>query len=161
MKKTAKRHLHKRSPHHYNEIVGSFKSLFLNKISLIIITALVLSGIGLAATYFLTQKTSITPETSSAPEDTDLPVSELVEGEISRIEDNLLTLKVSDEEEMEIRIATGAAILKQKRFSPNSIGTVPATASAQAGNPVSVSAIRNAEGNLETNMIVILDPEIE
>lgn len=137
------------------------KNIFLNRISLIIITAILLSGLGLAATYFLTQQKSNITEETAAPEDTELPTSELVEGEISRIEDNVLTVKVSDDQEIDIRIATGAAILKQQRFGPNSIGTVPASSSAQIGSSVSISAAANTEGLLETNLIVILDPEIK
>ena len=95
-------------------------------------------------------KEAQTTTTSSQPP----PQTEQIEGQAVSLKDNLLTLKATDGQEVQIKIAVGTSVIKQQWFDENSMGTVPAE--VKAGDKISVQATKNSQGDKEAVSVVIL-----
>jgi len=80
--------------------------------------------------------------------------TETISGQVVSLQDNLLTLKGDNGQEVQIKIAVGTSVIKQQWFDENSMGTVPAE--VKAGDKISVQATKNSQGDKEAVSVVIL-----
>ena len=121
----------------------------------IVIALIILAA--LFAVYYLSQQ-RVTRITTKPPQPIQNPAkppvpAEFITGQVASLKNNLLILK-EDGQERQIKLASQAAVLKQKWFDANSMGTVPAE--VKVGDNVSVQTAKNNLGEVEAISVVIL-----
>lgn len=80
--------------------------------------------------------------------------TEFTNGQVISFKNQVLTIKDKGNQERQIKVTTGASVLKQKWFDTGSMGTVPAE--VKAGDQVSVQTAKNSLGETEAISVVIL-----
>lgn len=138
-----------------NPIQEQPKPNLLPKIILAVITLLLIAGTAFAVYYFFGQK-GVSPTVPSSPVTSTRPVQvEQVKGKVTAFKDGLLTVTRDDGQQEIIKTSPRTTILKPKKLNFYASSSIPTD--LNIGNIVSVQSIKNPNGDLDANTILVLE----
>lgn len=119
---------------------------------IVVVIALLIVFAALAFYFFNQQSKTIKPaaKTPAQPQ----TATEFVKGQVLSFTNKTLTVKNESGQEVQVKMASQATVLKQKWFDASSMGTVPAE--VKSGDNVSVQTLKNNLGEIEVISVVIL-----
>lgn len=124
-----------------------------------IVTALLIAGAVLSFYSINANQQSKTTKPAVKPSTQSQTTTEVVKGQVLNFANKTLTIKNESGQQIQVKMASQAAIIKQKWFDQNSMGTIPAE--VKAGDQVSVQTLKNSQGETEAISVVILTDKPE